>query len=223
MGTTVSSEAVTQINQIIYDVMINNSLGCNQSMITEQSLCASGIVIGLYQQQRVKAQTNCQQDQSYNTAIQQQLKVALKQYASANSKWFSPSTTVTDMDAYIENVVDIHFTNDNIMAINNSIVTSQALDLGCTNTNQKTVAVGVYQNQNVNAKLRAIQDVMSKTTFYQDMLGNYDTSSESASTFLGGFTMLILIIALVIIAYLIASLAADPNVQKTVMSAAVVA
>jgi len=222
MGGSSSTYEVHQLNKIIYDVMIKNNLGCNQTVINDQSLCANGLVIGLYQQQQVKAQTNCTQDQSYNFKIQQDMKAALKSYTSADSKWFSPSVAVTDVDPYIENIVDVNFTNENIMQINNSIVNTQSIDLGCT-SGTSTTAIGIYQDQNVDASLKAIQDVMSKTTFYQDMLGNYDVSNESSATFLGGFVMFVLIVAAVIVAYLIAQLAADPDVRADAMKVAVIA
>jgi hypothetical protein len=220
MGTTVSTTKQSELNQIILDAMIENNMACEQKLEQNQQLCLAGTTIGLYQSQSGYMYATCEMTTDTIGKVQTQVVQKVMQQAQSDSKMLAPSTSVSNSENDITNIVKLNLTAENLAEINNNLYQNQLLT---TCNDGDAITIGVIQSQSADVQLQAVSDVMLKTSIYNDLYGSTQNSAASSATFLSFSMLFILIIGFCVVAYFVTKMATDPGVQQVVMKSAIVA
>lgn len=213
MGTTSSTQIVETTNQMILNAMVVSNMGCNSSMSATQVADNCGFSLFEFQKQKNLITQSCQMSNEATTKIQQSLIESLSQQLETDSKFYIPATTQSYTKDVITNTVNMNLTQENIASINTAIFASQ----NWTNCGVSIVAI---QEQYNKIALKAISDVMSKTSLYQDLNNAMSLSDKTTATFIGLGGMFLIMIFLIFALYFASSVLSDPEAGKNTVKIA---
>jgi hypothetical protein len=215
MGTTVSSQVVQMTNEMILNAMVENQMGCDAGSDSTQISKNCGFSLFEFQKQVNKIDQSCSATNKSTMAIQQSVIENLSKQLTSDSKFMMPSTTADSTVDIITNSVRVNLTQENITNINSRIFSLQ----DWTNCGVSIVAI---QEQYNKIALKAVSDVMSTTSLYQDLNNALNVSDQSSATFIGIGGMFLIMIVCIVALYYMADVATDPNTGTNMTKVAAV-
>lgn len=216
MGTTTSKTKIGLTNEMMFNAMQENNMGCDVVTDNNQSLCGGSVNIGIAQIQKSAVQISCTQKVSNSTNIREALSASLRNKASSDSQFLIPSTTNVDINEYINNVVNINITDDVIMDVNANISNTQTMDC-----NPKGgLNLGIVQLQTSEVYLDAVQKSLNKTGLYGSLFSDTGLQTVSSSELLSLGIFLVIGLVIIVALVMAAKTATDPNTGRNAQAVA---
>lgn len=219
MGNTHTKTKIDVTNEMIFNSMNENYMGCEVDNSLTQSLCGGSINIGILQFQKNKAAIDCTQKVQNTTKIRESLSAKLKEMASSDSQFLIPSSTVTNINDYIDNVVDANITDDVIENVNANIQLTQTMQC-----NPKGgLNLGIIQIQTNDVYLNAVQKSVNNTNLYGSLFSDTGTKAVSSSELLSLGIFLVIGLVIIVALVMAAKTATDPNTGRNAQAVGIMA